>query len=66
MARILIIDNEEMMLEIIQEILEREGYETVGALGGEEGGRALLTCNYRYADASKWAECNPPGAADQR
>jgi CheY-like chemotaxis protein len=37
MARILIIDDEAMMLDLIVKILEREGYETVVASGGKDG-----------------------------
>lgn len=37
MARILIIDDEAMMRDLLVNILEREGYETVTASGGKDG-----------------------------
>jgi len=37
MARILIIDDEAMMRDLIANILEREGYETITASGGKDG-----------------------------
>ncbi|MDH4207131.1 MAG: response regulator [Desulfobacteraceae bacterium] len=37
MARILIIDDEAMILDLLVKILEREGYETVTASGGKDG-----------------------------
>ena len=39
MARILVIDDEESMLEVLQETLEEAGYEVVCASDGEEGVR---------------------------
>jgi DNA-binding NtrC family response regulator len=39
MARILVIDDEDSMLEILQEMLEDAGYEVVCASDGEEGVR---------------------------
>jgi DNA-binding response OmpR family regulator len=37
MARILIIDDEAMILNMLVKILEREGYETITASGGKDG-----------------------------
>jgi DNA-binding response OmpR family regulator len=37
MARILIIDDEAMMRDLLKRILEREGYETVTASSGNDG-----------------------------
>ena len=37
MARILIIDDEAMIRNLLVQILEREGYETVTASGGKDG-----------------------------
>jgi DNA-binding response OmpR family regulator len=37
MARILIIDDEAMIRDLLVNILEREGYETVTASGGKDG-----------------------------
>ena len=37
MARILIIDDEALIRDLLKKILEREGYEIVTAAGGEEG-----------------------------
>jgi DNA-binding response OmpR family regulator len=37
MARILIIDDESLIRDLLKKILEREGYEIVTASGGEEG-----------------------------
>ena len=37
MARILIIDDEAMIRDLLVRILEREGYETVTASGGKDG-----------------------------
>ena len=37
MARILIIDDEAMILDLLVNILEREGYETITASGGKDG-----------------------------
>jgi DNA-binding NtrC family response regulator len=37
MARILIIDDEAMIRDLLAKILEREGYETITASGGKDG-----------------------------
>jgi len=37
MARILIIDDESMIRDLLVNILEREGYETITASGGKDG-----------------------------
>ena len=37
MKRILIIDDEQIVLEVLRKILEREGYEVVTAFNGAEG-----------------------------
>jgi CheY-like chemotaxis protein len=37
MARILIIDDEAMIRDLLKELLEREGYETITASGGNDG-----------------------------
>jgi CheY-like chemotaxis protein len=39
MARILIIDDEAMIRELLMEMLEREGYETITASDGKDGMR---------------------------
>ena len=39
MARILIIEDEDMMLDVLQEMLEEAGYEVTRAFDGEEGVR---------------------------
>ena len=41
MPRILVIDDDTIILEIIEEILEQSGYQVVVALSGEEGIRLL-------------------------